>query len=488
VPRKDLFNNEIVLRMITIKNIKTTLLQAKPGVLWILFMLVAAVACQDDKVDEVFDKTAAERSQESITSLRDLLKSSPEGWTASYKPSKNETGYYKFLFRFLADSVVEMASDFSQPDLTPTRSEYDILQGSTTKLSFSTFSALHKLSDSRVSPIPGDLGSGLKGDFEFLYYGTTPEGDLIFRTNRAQDTLIFRKATATSLPDLAAAYENIGRITAGKSVYRALEESKNGSVVARSAFDFPYNARVISIRGVVQEEVEGEIVSSFDEGYIAGYGFTPDGIFLDSVRLNDGRIVRFAEFTYDEDNSRFVHTTSDGTTLSIGDINSPIVPVDGQKYLLDPTLTSNVFFSFGDGDIGPLTTPAFEDLYYNTAVNVGFGASFTLWLKLDFNGTPIDYFAFPGTASVANSTVRQLLTFEDKGDRLVIHANGYRDASSEVKPALLPAYNQLLDVLTDPEGFYVENLGRATRYTNLVFTFTSVKDPSIRIGMYHTAR
>jgi hypothetical protein len=487
VPRSELFKNKPAQSMITMKNIKAITHHVKPGVLWILLILFATVACQDDKVEEVFDKSAAERSQESINSLRDLLKSSPEGWTASYKPSKNETGYYKFLFRFQEDSVVEMASDFSQADLTLTRSEYDILQGSTTKLSFSTFSALHKLSDSRVSPIPGDLGSGLKGDFEFLFYGTNAEGDLIFRTNRAQDTLIFRKATPNSLSELTAAYANIGRITAGKSVYRALEETKNGDVVARSSFDFPYNARVIYIRSVVETEVEGEIVRSFDDGYVSGYGFTPDGIFLDSVKLDDGRIVKLPEFTYDEDNSRFVHTTSDGTTLAIGDINAPIIPVDGQKFLLDPTLTANVAFIFGDPDIGLLTTPAFEDLYFDVAVNIGFTAQFTLWIQLAFGGGNIDYFAFPGTASVANSTIRQLLIFEDKGDRLVMHRNGYRDANSGPKPELEPKYNELMDVLTDPEGFYVENLGRATRFSNLVFTFTSVRDPSIRFGLYHTA-
>jgi hypothetical protein len=467
------------------RKITNTFHTAAAGILWILFVLIAS-ACQDDKVDEVFDKSSAERSLENINDLRELLKSSENGWTASYKPSKDETGYYQFVFKFLKDSVVEMASDFSQEDLAVTRSEYTILQGSTTKLSFSTFSALHKLSDSDFSPIPGDAGAGLRGDFEFLYYGTNDAGDLIFRTNRTQDTVIFRKATATSLSELAAAYANVARITGGKSVYRALEESKGDAVVLAS-FDFPYNARVISIRSVIETEENGETVSTFDDGYITGYGLTQKGIFLDSITLSTGRVVKNVEFEYDEDGSRFVTTLSDGTQLAIGDINSPILPVDGQKFLLDPTLTSNVFFSFGDPDIGPLTTPAFEDLYLSTASQVGFTASFTLWIQLAFGADKINYFAFPGTGSITNSTVRQLLLFEDKGNRLIIKRNGYRDANSAVKPENEAAYNELMDFLTDPEGFYVENLGRATRYSNLVFTLTSVKDPSMRIGLYHTA-
>ncbi|MBT1689120.1 DUF4302 domain-containing protein [Dawidia soli] len=464
------------------RKITATFQRAGYGAVWFLVMLAVA-ACQDNKVEEVFDKPASERSLENITSLRELLKSSEHGWTASYKPSRTETGYYQFVFRFLEDSVVEMASDFSQEDLTLRQSNYDVIQGSTTKLSFSTFSALHKLSDSNFSPIPGDAGSGLKGDFEFLYYGTNDGGDLIFRTNRTQDTVLFKRATPTALADLTAAYDNIGRITGGRSVYRALEESKNG-VVARSAFDFPYDGRVISIRSVIETEENG---AAFGDEYITGYGFTRNGIFVDSVRLSNGSVVERPEFVYNEDEARFETTLADGTLLAIGDIDGPILPVDGQTVLLDPTLTADVFFSFGDPDIGSLTTPAFEELYYNTAVQVGMTASFTLWIQLPFGGTNIDYFAFGGTGSVANGTIRQLLTFEDKGDRLVIHRNGFRDANSVPKPEVEEAYNALLDVLTDPEGFYVENLGRATRYTNLVFTFTSVKDPSIRFGVYHEA-
>jgi hypothetical protein len=448
-------------------------------------VLILGVACQDDKVDEVFDKSSAERSAESIRDVREQLKASEHGWTVSYKPSKEETGYYQFVFKFHADSIVEMASDFSQEDLTLKSSAWDVVRGSTTKLTFSTNSALHRLSDSNFSPIPGATGSGLKGDFEFLYYGTTDGGDMIFRTNRTLDTVIFKKATASSLADLTAAYDNIGRVTEGRSVYRALEEAK-GADVTRSAFDFPYDARVISIRSVIETEVDGKTVYSFDDGYTIGYGFTPKGIFVDSIKLSNGRVVKYPEFTYDEDEQRFVSTLSDGTKLSIGDVSGPIVPVDGQKVILDPKLTYNLQFIFGDTDIGILTTPAFEDLYLSAAP-LGLTSNFVLWVQLPFNGTPIDYLAFPGTGSVANSTIRQLITFEDKGDRLVMHDNGFRDAASHVKPENQAYYNMLADVLLDPEGFYVENLGKYTRYLNLVFTFTSVKDPSIRFGMYHTA-
>src|SRR6218665_2913337 len=128
-----------------------------------LFMVLWLSGCQDNEVKPLFDKSPAERIQQSIKSVRDMLKASEHGWKISYKPSRTETGYYQFVFRFLKDSVVEVSSDFSQVDLVPVRASYDVLQGSTTKLSFSTFSAIHKLSDSEFSPIPTEGGAGLKG-------------------------------------------------------------------------------------------------------------------------------------------------------------------------------------------------------------------------------------------------------------------------------------------------------------------------------------
>ena len=468
------------------RKITDTLRQGATRIVWFFSMLVV-FSCQDYNVEEVFDKSAAERSQESINNLRDLLKSSEHGWTVSYKPSQDETGYYQFVFKFMKDSVVEVASDFSPADLTPKTSNYDVLLGSTTKLSFSTYSSLHKLSDSNFSPIPGNGGAGLKGDFEFLYYGTTEEGDIIFRTNRTQDTLIFHKANANSIADLATSYDNLPKLTGGTSVYRALEEINGSDVVeGQSSFAFPYNARVISIRSVIETEEDGEIVKSFDADYITGYGLTPEGIFLDSVKRADGSSVKHVVFQFDTDEGRFISMLNDGSKLAIGDIYAPIIPVDGQKYFLNAALTSNLFFSFGDPDMGPLTTDAFNELYL-AAAPIGLTASFRLYYQLPFGGDSIDYAFLPGTASVINGNVRQLLNYEDLGDRLVMTTNGFRDANSAIKPENEALYNQFMDVLTDPDGWYVENLGRATRFTNLVFTFTSVKDPSIRIGFYHLA-
>lgn len=451
------------------------------GTLLSTMLIVFAFSCEEKVAEELFEKSSTERSRESIQNLRQLLQSSETGWQVSYKPSKDETGYYQFVFRFLKDSVVEIASDFTAVDLVPRRSEYAVLLGSTTKLSFSTFGTLHKLSDSNFSPIPGSRGAGLKGDFEFLYYGSNAEGDLIFRTNRTQDTVIFKRASANAVAELTLAYSNQAKLSGGQSVYRALQEIRNGNTT-RSSFSFPYAARVIQIRSVIETEVNGEVVRSFDQGYLTGYGLTPTGIFLDSVRRSNGQILRNVGFTYNADQNGFQTTLSDGTRLLIGDSNAPIIPATGHKFFLDPTLTSYLWFLYQNADIGSLTTASFTQRFGQLRT-IGVTS-----MTLDVEGPNVfDLAFFRGTASVSNGPIEQLLIYEDLGDRLVMSRNGFRTPGTSVKPENEAVYDEFMDFLTDPEGFYVENLGRATRFSNLVFTFTSVKDPSIRFGLYHVA-
>lgn len=444
-------------------------------------LLFFTISCKDNKAKEVFEKPTIERIQQGINSLREKLKSHAPGWKLTYQPSEAETGYYQFVFRFVNDTEVEMASDFSSEDAALRKSEYSILTGSTIKLSFATGSAIHKLSDSNFSPIPGSRGSGLRGDFEFLYYGENEQGDLVFRTNRTNKTLLFKKATDKSVEELKASYGNLEKFTIGKSVYRSLLETKNGQEI-RSAFEFPYDARVAVIRARITDGADEDL----DDGYLTGFGYTATGIILDSVKRNNGGFVKNLSFTYNENNARFVANLPDGTELAIVESRDPIIPADGQKYFLNTARTASVGFYYQDRDMGSLTTPGFNALIEKFRLT-GATGSFSLLRQYTSGTQKIDGASFAGTASVNNKNVVQLLIYEDKGDRLVMKPNGFLNANGSIKPANATRYNEFMNFLADPQGFYVEYWGRATRYTNYVFTFTSVKDPSIRFGVYHFA-
>lgn len=448
-------------------------------------LLLVVGSCVEDDVHEVFDKSPSERSSESIQTVRALLKSSETGWFAAYKPSYDETGYYNFYFKFLEDSIVEVASDFSPDDFEVSQSTWDVLQGSTTKLSFTTFSPLHKLSDSNYSPIPGQSGAGLKGDFEFLYYGTTEEGNIIFRTNRTQDTLIFQKASVDVLDDLKTGYQHYLTLLTATSVYPVIKEI-TGDQEYDAALDFPYDARVITVRPVEATDAGGETLKEYTDEYMIGYGLTSDGIFLDSLVLGSGTVVKNVAFVYEE-NEGFVAHLDNGTELRIYYALEPVIPVDGHKYVIDASKTYYTFFRYQDAYMGLLTSPAFHEFYYNVATTMPISTSFTIYMHFTYGGEDISYIYIPGTASVTGGAIRQKVIYESLDDRLILHNDGFRDANSAVAPEYEAAYQVLTDILTAPEGFYVENMGRATVYTNLVFTYTSAKNPAFRFGTYHVS-
>ena len=99
-------------------------------------VLLVISSCEENTVDEVFDKPYTERVQDEIKSLRTTLQASEHGWKMVYTPDKKNLGGYTFLFKFLDDYNVEMASDFSRQDTVLRSSEYDIKYAAGVKLSF----------------------------------------------------------------------------------------------------------------------------------------------------------------------------------------------------------------------------------------------------------------------------------------------------------------------------------------------------------------
>ena len=102
-----------------------------------------------------------------------------------------------------------MLSDYDASTASFAASGYDISIGSTVKLTFTTSGAIHRLTDSGNSPIPGEHGSGLKGTSDFLYYGNPHQDTLVFRSAREVDDgeyteVKFTRATAATQGEIGA--------------------------------------------------------------------------------------------------------------------------------------------------------------------------------------------------------------------------------------------------------------------------------------------
>lgn len=134
----------------------------------ILFVLLAGlsfVACSNE-VDDVFDKSSADRIQEAINADMKLLVDAPNGWLMEYYGASKYGGYNMFV-KFNADNTVTAANEFFEEGTRAT-SHFKLEQSQGVLLSFDEYNEIfHIFSDPANILQVGDNGKGFEGDFEF---------------------------------------------------------------------------------------------------------------------------------------------------------------------------------------------------------------------------------------------------------------------------------------------------------------------------------
>ena len=134
----------------------------------ILFVLLAGlsfVACSNE-VDDVFDKSSADRIQEAINADMKLLVDAPNGWLMEYYGASKYGGYNMFV-KFNADNTVTAANEFFEEGTRAT-SHFKLEQSQGVLLSFDEYNEIfHIFSDPANILQVGDKGKGFEGDFEF---------------------------------------------------------------------------------------------------------------------------------------------------------------------------------------------------------------------------------------------------------------------------------------------------------------------------------
>lgn len=284
-----------------------------------IILLLTLQACNDNEAEVIFKDSPAVRLQKQTKELQELLKSSPEGWKATYFTDDTELGGYSYLFRFTDDNTVEMASDFGTDGVTS--SEWELQVGSTLKLSFTTKNKIHELSDSNTFPDTELRGQGYKGSFEFLYYGTEGD-DIIFRTNRDFIELRFSKAASTDWTAI--------------STHKKIWESFPSSHLAYKIGDKVSNFSYAHSRRFASNTDSGTSTAGF------GIGFTPTGVTISPAIDVEGTL--YSEFTLSDDKSRLI--SLDGA-FEIEFIRLPFAPLTGPILTIgnNPTFASASFIN-----------------------------------------------------------------------------------------------------------------------------------------------
>ncbi len=438
----------------------------KYKILGFILLSVLFVGCSSDDTSSVFEETPTERINSRINELRTLLKSSDTGWKAVYFTDNTQLGGFTFFFNFIDDNNVVMSSDFDD-DTSLLTSKYDVVLGSTVKLSFTTKNDIHKLSDSANAPDANLTGRGYLGDFEFLYYGVDETtGDIIFRTNRTQQELRFVKATTdavTSISESLVIPELLNDPT--KSVYQNLAIT-SGGVTETLGGTYNPARRFFSATGINR---------SID----FGVAFTSTGIIVSPAIEVNGKQAK--EFVYNATTDEFVADLGDSDSVVISYADAP------------PFLTNdNLVVVQADNAYGYIDDFLFEAPSTSTnyrllrdEVNNGLSAagfrlqrvSFFFSIGGDDTFNVIQY-RLENIADGSIFNINHFVTFENVDGKLILTDDGWSD------PGLIPFVAAIDNALTNPLGLYVRQEDFRVRFTNTIFTFTSVEDPSIRITTY----
>lgn len=142
----------------------------------LLVLTLGFTSCVGE-VDDIFDKSSANRAAETLIADREILMSAPNGWRLEMKADPQNAyniGAYNLFLKFNADSTVSVSSELDASDAVET-SHFKLYQSNGINLSFDEYNSFVHFFSNPVNAAGGKAGIGLRGDLEFLIIKATKE-------------------------------------------------------------------------------------------------------------------------------------------------------------------------------------------------------------------------------------------------------------------------------------------------------------------------
>lgn len=432
-----------------------------------LLMLIF-FGCSNDETENVFGQSPTERSADKINELRQLLVSQTNGYRAVYFPKNDERGGFTIFMKFNVDGTVKQTSDFDG-DSTILTSTYEVRQGTTTELVFTTRNHITKATDPTavVENINGfQTGIGFFGTSVFQYFENN-NGVLTFRDVRNSDTasLILYPSNFTdfgteSIDAINKMRAQISRI-AEPELYQVLEiENAQGTI----KYDFVYDEvrRFSNLTGLSESQI---IEIDF------GVAYTEEGITISPALEING--ISYSDFVYDENTESFISTV-EGTTARIYYSNAPAFVNPNDLVELETLGPTGFLYRRSLGD-NPLTSAAHDDMLAQIESSLGsaFGSTWQVaqyQLIIDFESDNCDTFLFVQIVRADGASFNLFYCFlrgEIRNDRLFLtYDEAIAGASSQVEPLIMP----LINFFSSPSGLAFARHGA---FTSNLFSFSN---------------
>ncbi|WP_461532465.1 DUF4302 domain-containing protein [Sinomicrobium sp.] len=434
----------------------------------LLCLLLGICSCDNTDDSEIFDVPADERMTEQLLSYKNELTTAGDGWKTTFFPDTTHTGGWSFVMKFDQQNGVQMIGDvLENPEVE--NGVYGLLSSQGPVLSFKSYLPITELSNPSSSHPQARYGSN-----DFVFIGEQENGDITLKSKRNNSELILKKASEEDWEDIKLNMETeaafIGSPTS--SVYRFFTIG-NGtdSLVYEVVYDKYYRQMTLT-------NADEAVVQSIDRGV----AFTKDSLLMHSPVNYQGSAI--GQMFYEEDEDRFIGVNGDVTAK----LYYSSIPYNLGNDVADIHLTKNMF-SYRDDTLEdtPYTSPNFVNIYNN--INEKMTGGRILWrIEIQFMTEDEGRVRYRYRVGETNYSGYHYFTYHVEDNKMVLTENidedEFPDGWSGTNSAVISALEDLDTLLFSPEGIFVKKLSETYTYTNVVYTFTSAKDPSVRFPTY----
>lgn len=258
------------------------------NILFALLAVVSLASCSNG-IDEVFDKSSAERVNDAIAEYKTVLCSAQNGWLMKYYPKANTRyGGYSILAKFDDKGNVTAMSDATGSDVQAT-SHYKLEQSAGIVLSFDEYNkVLHYFSDPVNPDGVGDKGKGMEGDLEFRILTASNDSVVMIGKKRSAKIVLTPLAAdadwAATINQLEAKEEEMNfpqySCEVGEAKYKALTSYRTITFTRTDTEDNDITVPfIVTDKGIEFYQaitLNGETITGFN--YVGGNACEFDGI------------------------------------------------------------------------------------------------------------------------------------------------------------------------------------------------------------------
>lgn len=160
-----------------------------------LFLFVSCLWQEEN----LFDKSSAQRLNESLANSKKILTAAPDGWCMEYFATSTSGGY-SLLVKFDSDGTATVgARNEYFPAFTTDTCSFDVIGDSGPVLTFNTFNRIIHQFSNPENPV----GKGLEGDYEFIIMEASDDHLLMKGKKRGTSILMKRLDAGQSWPAYA---------------------------------------------------------------------------------------------------------------------------------------------------------------------------------------------------------------------------------------------------------------------------------------------